>query len=100
MNEWKTRTTRLVRDSVKVSVMSFMIEAAKRWRTCFMVHADDNPMVSYEGLFWSDAKECHDNIVHSMELMGYRVFSDELNAKKKRPMRRQPHRAQKITELP
>ena len=70
MSEWKTRTTRLVRDNVKVSVMSFMIEAAKRWRTCFMVHAEDNPMVSYEGLFWSDAK-------------------------KKRPRRRQPLKAQR-----
>lgn len=100
MSEWKTRTTRLVRDSVKVSVMSFMIEAAKRWRTCFMVHAEDNPMVSYEGLFWSDAKKCHDNLVHAMELMGYAVFSEEIDAKKKRPRRRLPHRAQKNNNLP
>lgn len=100
MSEWKNRTTRLVRDGVKVSVMSFMIEAAKRWRTCFMVHAEDNPMVAYEGLFWSDAKECHDNLVHAMELMGYAVFSEEIDAKKKRPRRRQPHRAQKNNNLP
>ena len=51
-------------------------------------------MVSYEGLFWSDAKKCHDNLVHAMELMGLKVISEEINAKKKRPMRRQPHRAQ------
>jgi len=95
MNEWKNRTTRLVRDGVKVSVMSFMIEAAKRWRTFFMVHAEDNPMVSYEGLFWSDAKECHDKLVYAIELMGYRVFSDEINARKKRLRRREPLKAQR-----
>ena len=85
MNEWKNRTTRLVRDGVKVSVMSYQLPTGNRWRTCFMVHAEDNPMVAYEGLFWSDVKKCHDNLVHAMELMGYAVFSDEMNGKEKAP---------------
>lgn len=95
MNEWKTRTTRLVRDGVKVSVMSYQLPTGNRWRTFFTVHLMDNPMVAYEGLFWLDAKKCHDNLVHAMELMGYAVFSEEFNTKKKRPRRQSPHRAQR-----
>ena len=95
MSEWKNRTTLLVRDDVKVSVMSYQLPTGNRWRTFFMVHANDNPMVSYEGINWSDAKDCHDNLVHAIELMGYRVFSDEFDAKKKRPRRREPLKAQR-----
>mgnify|MGYP000326973103 FL=1 len=100
MSNWKIHTTRLVRDGVKVSVMSYQLPTGNRWRTFFTVHANDNPFVPYEGISWSDAKECHDNLVHAIELMGYTMISDEFDAKKKHPMRRQPHRAQEITELP
>ena len=85
MSEWKNRTTRLVRDDVKVSVMSYQIPTGNRWRTFFTVHLMDNPMVAYEGLFWSDAKECHDKLVYAIELMGYRVFSEVIDRKEKAP---------------
>ena len=95
MSEWRNRTTRLVRDGVKVSVMSYQLPTGNRWRTFFTVHTKDNPFVPYEGINWSDAKECHDNLVHAIELMGYTMISDEFDAKKKRPRRRQPLKAQR-----
>ena len=95
MIEWKSRATRLVRDGVKVSVMSYQLPTGNRWRTFFTVHAKDNPFVPYEGISWSDAKECHDKLIHAIELMGYTMISDEFDAKKKRPMRRQPLKAQR-----
>lgn len=50
MSEWKSRATRLVRDGVKVSVMSYQLPTGNRWRTFFTVHAKDNPFVPYEGI--------------------------------------------------
>ena len=85
MNEWKNRTTRLVRDGVKVSVMSYQIPTGNRWRTFFTVHAKDNPIVPYEGINWLDAKECHDKLVYAIELMGYAVFSEVIDGKEKAP---------------
>ena len=42
MSEWKNRTTRLVRDGVKVSVMSYpsCFGFADAWQTIFVVHAE------------------------------------------------------------
>ena len=85
MSEWRNRTTRLVRDGVKVSVMSYQLPTGNRWRTFFTVHANDNPFVPYEGISWSDAKECHDNLVHAIGLMGYVMISDEIDGKEKAP---------------
>ena len=100
MSEWKNRTTRLVRDGVKVSVMSYQLPTGNRWRTFFTVHANDNPFVPYEGISWSDAKECHDNLVHAIELMGYTMISDEFDAKKKRPSSGNRSERRRINVLP
>ena len=100
MSEWKNRTTRLVRDGVKVSVMSYQLPTGNRWRTFFTVHANDNPFVPYEGISWSDAKECHDNLVHAIELMGYTMISDEFDAKKSARGGGNRSRRREITELP
>ena len=40
MSEWKNRTTRLVRDGVKVSVMSYPSCFADAWQTIFAVHTE------------------------------------------------------------
>ena len=90
MSEWKNRTTRLVRDGVKVSVMSYKDTFKRGWWTIFTVHAEDNPIISHIEKEWRDANSHHDKLVHVAELMGYAVVGREIDGKKKRPRRRQP----------
>ena len=85
MNEWKNRTTRLVRNGVKVSVMSYPSCFADAWQTIFAVHTEKNLAVSHIGKDWSDANVRHNQLVNIAELMGYRVFSEVINGKEKAP---------------
>lgn len=85
MSEWRNRTTRLVRDGVKVSVMSYKDNFGNGWRTLFTVHAEDNPVISHIEKEWRDADSHHDKLVHVAELMGYRAFSEAINGKEKAP---------------
>ena len=85
MSEWRNRTTRLVRDGVKVSVMSYKDNFGNGWRTLFTVHAEDNPVISHIEKEWRDADSHHDKRVHVAELMGYRAFSEAINGKEKAP---------------
>jgi|GEM_PF-1820249 len=85
MKEWKNRTTRLVRDDVKVSVMSYPSCFADAWQTIFAVHTEKNLAVSHIGKDWSDANVRHNQLVNIAELMGYRVFSEVIDSKEKAP---------------
>ena len=72
MNEWKNRTTRLVRDGVKVSVMSYKDTFGRGWFTMLTISKQD-------------ADVWHDNLVHILEQMGCTVFSKEIDGKEKAP---------------
>ena len=85
MSEWKNRTTRLVRDGVKVSVMSYPSCFADAWQTIFAVHTGKNLAVCHIGKDWSDANVRHNQLVNIAELMGYRVFSEVIDGKEKAP---------------
>ena len=85
MSEWKNRTTRLMRDDVKVSVMSYPSCFADAWQTIFAVHTEKNLAVCHIGKDWSDANARHNQLVNIAELMGYHVFSDEIDGKEKAP---------------
>ena len=95
MSEWRNRTTRLVRDGVKVSVMSYKDTFGRGWFTMLTIPNGDNTIVSHLERERQDADMWHDNLVHIMEQTGCTVFSDEFDAKKKRPRRREPHKAQR-----
>lgn len=83
MSNWKNRTTRLVRDGVTVSVMSYLNEFENRWLTLFMVIAEDSLCIPHKGTEWRLANARHDKLVQAAELMGYAVFSEEIDGKKK-----------------
>ena len=85
MSEWKNRTTRLVRDGVKVSVMSYPSCFADAWQTIFAVHTEKNLAVCHIGKDWSDANVRHNQLVNIAEMMGYRVFSEVIDRKEKAP---------------
>ena len=79
MNEWKTRTTRLVRDGVNVSVVSYPSCFEDTWQTIFVLNA------CHIGKDWSDANVQHEKWVKIAKLLGYTVFSDEIDDKEKAP---------------
>lgn len=79
MSEWKNRTTRLVRDGVKVSVMSYPSCFGDTWLTIFALNACST------GKDWGDANVQHEKWVKIAKLMGYAVFSDEIDGKEKAP---------------
>ena len=82
MSEWKNRTTRLVRDGVKVSVMSYKHRSGVGWRKVIAVYPKDMPTVSHA---WWDAEERHDEFVRIVEAMGYTVTSEQIDGKEKAP---------------
>lgn len=79
MSEWKNRTTRLVQDDVNVSVVSYPSCFGDTWQTIFVLNA------CHIGKDWSDANVQHEKWVKIAKLMGYAVFSDEMNGKEKAP---------------
>ena len=79
MSEWDTRITRFVRDGVMVSVVSYPSCFGDTWQTIFVLNA------CHIGKDWSDANVQHKKWVKIAELMGYRVFSDEIDGKEKAP---------------
>ena len=85
MNEWKNRTTRLVRDGVKVSVMSYKDTFGRGFVTILSVPSGDNTLVSHMERERQDADMWHDNLVHIMEQMGCTVFSEVIDGKEKAP---------------
>jgi len=85
MNEWKNRTTRLVRDGVKVSVMSYKDTFGRGWFTMLTIPNGDNTIVSHLERERQDADVWHDNLVHILEQMGCTVFSKEIDGKEKAP---------------
>lgn len=85
MSKWKNRTTRLTGEDVKVSVISYKDYFGRGWWTMFTVHTGDEPIDSSLGKKWRDADARHDKLVHIAELMGYRVFSEEVDGKEKTP---------------
>ena len=85
MNEWKNRTTRLVRDDVKVSVMSYKDTFGRGWFTILTISNGDNTIVPHMERERQDAALWHDNLVHILEQMGCTVFSKEIDGKEKAP---------------
>ncbi len=85
MNEWKNRTTRLVRDDVKVSVMSYKDTFGRGWFTILTISNGDNTIVPHMERERQDAALWHDNLVHILEQMGCTVFSKEIDGKEKTP---------------
>ena len=85
MNEWKTRTTRLVRDGVKVSVMSYKDTFGRGWFTMLTISTGDNTIVPHMERERQDADVWHDNLVHILEQMGCTVLSKEIDGKEKAP---------------
>ena len=85
MSEWKNRTTRLVRDDVKVSVMSYKDTFGRGWFTILTISNGDNTIVSHMERERQDADVWHDNLVHILEQMGCTVFSNEIDGKEKAP---------------
>lgn len=85
MNEWKNRTTRLVRDGVKVSVMSYKDTFGRGWFTMLTISNGDNTIVPHMERERQDADVWHDNLVHILEQMGCTVFSKEIDGKEKVP---------------
>ena len=85
MNEWKNRTTRLVRDGVKVSVMSYKDTFGRGWFTMLTISNGDNTIVPHMERERQDAALWHDNLVHILEQMGCTVFSKEIDGKEKTP---------------
>ena len=86
MNEWKNHTTRLVRDGVNVSVMSYKDTFGRGWFTMLTIPNGDNTIVSHMERERQDADMWHDNLVHIMEQTGCTVFSDEIDGKEKAPI--------------
>lgn len=86
MNEWKNRTTRLVRDGVKVSVMSYRETFGCGFVTNLFVPSGDSTFVSHMERERQDADMWHDNLVHIMEQTGCTVFSKEIDGKEKAPI--------------
>ena len=84
MSEWKTRTTVLRRDNVDVYVMSYKENG---WETLFSVDCEKEVpiVIPYTGLNQPGTARRHDKLVHAVELMGYRVISDEIDGKEKAP---------------
>ena len=85
MNEWKNRTTRLVRDDVKVSVMSYKDTFGRGWFTMLTIPNGDNTIVSHMERERQDADMWHDNLVHILEQTGFTVSSKAINGKEKAP---------------
>ena len=85
MSVWKNRTTRLVQDDVKVSVMSYKDTFGRGWFTMLTIPNGDNTIVSHLERERQDADMWHDNLVHILEQMGCTVFSDEIDGKEKAP---------------
>ena len=85
MNEWKNRTTRLVRDGVKVSVMSYKDTFGRGWFTMLTISNGDNTIVPHMERERQDADVWHDNLVHILEQMDCTVFSKEIDGKEKAP---------------
>lgn len=85
MNEWKNRTTRLVRDGVKVSVMSYKDTFGRGWFTMLTIPNGDNTIVSHMEREQQSAALWHDNLVHILEQMGCTVLSKEIDGKEKTP---------------
>ena len=85
MSEWKNRTTRLVRDGVKVSVMSYKDTFGHGWFTILTISNGDNTIVPHMERERQDADVWHDNLVHILEQMGCTVFSKEIDGKEKAP---------------
>ena len=85
MSEWKNRTTRLVRDDVKVSVMSYKDTFGRGWFTMLTISNGDNTIVPHMERERQDADVWHDNLVHILEQMGCTVFSKEIDGKGKAP---------------
>ena len=86
MSEWKNRTTRLVRDGVKVSVMSYKDTFGRGWFTMLTISNGDNTIVPHMERERQDADVWHDNLVHILEQMGCTVFSKEIDGKEKAPI--------------
>ena len=95
MNEWKNRTTRLVRDDVKVSVMSYKDTFGRGWFTMLTIPNGDNTIVSHMERERQNAALWHDIWCISWSRRAARCFQRRSTAKKKRPMRRQPLKAQR-----
>ena len=85
MSEWKNRTTRLARDGVKVSVMSYRDTFERGFVTILSVPSGDNTLVSHMERERQSADMWHDNLVHIMEQTGCTVFSKEIDGKEKAP---------------
>ena len=85
MSEWKNRTTRLVRDGVKVSVMSYKDTFGRGWFTMLTISNGDNTIVPHMESERQDADVWHENLVHILEQMGCTVFSKEIDGKEKAP---------------
>ena len=85
MNEWKNRTTRLVRDGVDVSVMSYKDTFGRGWFTILTIQNGDNTIVSHMERERQSTDMWHDNLVHILEQTGCTVISKEINDKEKAP---------------
>ena len=85
MREWKNRTTRLVRDGVKVSVMSYRGTFGCGFVTNLFVPSGDSTFISHMEREQQDADMWHDNLVHILEQTGCTVFSKEIDGKEKAP---------------
>ena len=85
MSEWKNRTTLLVRDDVKVYIMSYMPPFGKEWWSCCCVYGHDEPSMLIREADWKDAEERHDEFVRIVEAMGYTVISETIDGKEKAP---------------